>query len=396
MRLLNFLKYLGITILVIIGIFALWFRFYLSEFEEFKNATPFEHRTYISTDGPYCIFEKDSVRLIQVVENSGEFEVQDNKLANNEFTDSLQVASFSYDLPSQVQFEVKLMDTIEIPQSKYELEGDVFSVSDIEGNFYAFYKLLRAAKVIDQNCNWTFGHNNLVLIGDFVDRGLNVTQCLWLIYKLEQQAQEFGGSVHFIMGNHETMNLKGSIANVRSKYTRLAKSLDLDYSNDLIGENSELGRWLRSKNVMEIINDNLFVHGGVSPKLISTNLTLDRINQIARKYYAQPDTIIQTDSLAKIIYSTYEGPLWYRENTRKVSDNILNEMTELVNHYQVKSLIIGHSTKRDIKAQHNRMLYNIDVHFPHADTDSIRGKGLLISKEGIFKLNDLGDRYKLE
>ena len=42
-------------------------------------------------------------------------------------------------------------------------------------------------------------------------------------------------------------------------------------------------------NVMEIINDNLFVHAGVSPKLISTNLTLDRINQIARKYYAQPD-----------------------------------------------------------------------------------------------------------
>jgi hypothetical protein len=48
-------------------------------------------------------------------------------------------------------------------------------LSDIEGNFGAFRKLLQANHVIDDNFNWTFEKNHLVLIGDFVDRGTMVT-----------------------------------------------------------------------------------------------------------------------------------------------------------------------------------------------------------------------------
>jgi hypothetical protein len=33
------------------------------------------------------------------------------------------------------------------------------------------------------------------LNGDFVDRGENVTQVLWLIYKIENQAQKQGGKL---------------------------------------------------------------------------------------------------------------------------------------------------------------------------------------------------------
>ena len=61
-------------------------------------------------------------------------------------------------------------------------------LSDIEGNFQAFRDFLINAKVIDTGLNWTFGDKHLVLVGDFVDRGASVTQVLWLIHKLEQQA----------------------------------------------------------------------------------------------------------------------------------------------------------------------------------------------------------------
>jgi len=50
----------------------------------------------------------------------------------------------------------------------------------------------------------------LVLVGDCVDRGQEVTQVLWLIYKLEIAAKNKGGSVHFVLGNHEIMNFQGN------------------------------------------------------------------------------------------------------------------------------------------------------------------------------------------
>ncbi len=45
--------------------------------------------------------------------------------------------------------------------------------------------------------------------GDMFDRGDQVTECLWLVYALEETAKAAGGYVHFILGNHELMNLQG-------------------------------------------------------------------------------------------------------------------------------------------------------------------------------------------
>ena len=37
-------------------------------------------------------------------------------------------------------------------------------ISDIEGNFEAFRKLLQGNGVIDENFNWTYGKDHLVLV----------------------------------------------------------------------------------------------------------------------------------------------------------------------------------------------------------------------------------------
>ena len=81
---------------------------------------------------------------------------------------------------------------------------------NIEGNYYSFVNLLIGNKITDNNLNWIYGTGQLVLNGDMVDRGEYVTQVLWLIYKLEQEASAAGGHVHFILGNHEAMNLEGN------------------------------------------------------------------------------------------------------------------------------------------------------------------------------------------
>ncbi len=73
----------------------------------------------------------------------------------------------------------------------------------MEGNYGAFKSLLQANGVIDAQMKWQYGDNHIVLVGDMVDRGDELLQVLWLIYKLEQEVKEAGGRVHFIIGYHE-------------------------------------------------------------------------------------------------------------------------------------------------------------------------------------------------
>ncbi|PLX19081.1 MAG: hypothetical protein C0599_11350 [Salinivirgaceae bacterium] len=384
-------KYFGLGTLTFITLFLIWYKFLFNEYDEFKNSTFFENRKHISTDGPYILYEQDSVRAIQVVEKSGDYIILDERFAKQDPTTNFTINSFSYNNPSEISFKVELMDSLFIPQAIYSKPDRIFAASDIEGNLYAFHKLLKANQIIDQKSNWTFGNGHLVLVGDFVDRGLNVTQCLWLIYKLEKQAKEQGGFVHFILGNHEILNLKGKNHHVRSKYTKLADKLGLDYTSDFYGDKSELGKWLRTKNTIEKIGDILFVHGGISQNLINLNLSIDEINQIVRNNIGLSN---YSDSTSIVVHGI-NGPLIDRgfgHYQNAETHNIINNVKQ---YFNVSTIIIGHSSVDDITQAYDNSLINIDVHFPHKDSDTIRGKGLLVEFDNRFKIDDLGNKVKI-
>lgn len=91
----------------------------------------------------------------------------------------------------------------------------------------------------------------------------------------------------FILGNHEIMNLQGSTQYVRKKYFENAKLIQEDYNN-WYDHNSELGRWLRSKNAIEKIGDYVFCHGGVSMEVVQTNLELSDIDRLVRQNIGKP------------------------------------------------------------------------------------------------------------
>jgi hypothetical protein len=63
--------------------------------------------------------------------------------------------------------------------------------------------------------------------------------------------------------------------------------------------------------------------------------------------------------------------------------------------YNVSTIIIGHSTVSDIYQQYENSLINIDVHFPHNDSDTKRGKALLIESGNRYKVDDFGIKTKI-
>lgn len=85
-------------------------------------------------------------------------------------------------------------------------------MSDPHGRLDCVISLLQGNGVIDKNYNWSFGSNHLMVIGDIFDRGKDVPQIFWLFYKLEDEAAKAGGTVSFLLGNHEPLVLANDIA----------------------------------------------------------------------------------------------------------------------------------------------------------------------------------------
>ena len=168
-----------------------------------------------SKDGVYVLDQGDQYELLKVHKVDQQYKLQKEMVDRDSIIRiNIEVANSDHD-----QFIVDYhSDKIGQYVDEYTTESPIIALSDIEGNFNAFSSFLMANKVINKNFDWIFGNGHLVLLGDFMDRGTNVTQCLWLIYKLEQQAALQNGKVHFVIGNHEAMNLQGNVKYVAPKY----------------------------------------------------------------------------------------------------------------------------------------------------------------------------------
>jgi hypothetical protein len=126
-----------------------------------------------------------------------------------------------------------------------------------------------------------------VICGDLFDRGKDVTAYLWLLYKLDAQAKAAGRYEHVILGNHDIMNLSGDYRFVDSKYFMAATVMSKNYQ-ELYAANTELSRWLRSKNIVEKVGDMLFINAGISTDVNNLKMSLPDINVICRPFYDRP------------------------------------------------------------------------------------------------------------
>jgi hypothetical protein len=343
-------------------------------------------------DGPYVFFKNDSTLSVNYLKGRKR--------------DGFSVDSFEQPLTSKrlitcyhpldsTHFSFTMNDRIQQPPISYEDNQPVLAISDIEGNYLTFRDFLIKNGVINEQLSWTFGKGHLVLVGDFVDRGYFVTQVLWFIYKLEQDAAEAGGRVHFIIGNHELKTMEGNYMSAAIKYFFAAALLGKQ-QYELYTEESVIGRWLASKNAMEKINGNLFVHGGIHPDIAQSRRSIDNINQIIREsygqtYYPKPDSTFE-----QLVRSTETGPCWYRGYFK--DDLTEEQIDDQLEAFDVNTIVVGHTLNWKVKSLYNEKVIGIDVKHPqdHRKSWPNNGsQGLLIENGQYFRLSDSGERTEL-
>jgi Calcineurin-like phosphoesterase len=254
----------------------------------------------------------------------------------------------------------------------------VVAIGDVHGDYEQFVAALRSAKLIDSQESWSGGKTHLVQTGDVLDRGPDSRKVMDLLMKLEKEARRAGGWVHFLIGNHEAMNIYGDLRYVspgefaafRDSNSEKAREelnkADLEQIKSAsplknvpafdeafrqkwesehplgfaeqrreLGPSGKYGKWIRSHNAVVKINDTLFLHGGIGPKYVDSSVR--QINERVRE---------ELEDFTKLkggIVMDGEGPLWYRGLAQGDETALESEVKAVLENYQAERIVIGHT-----------------------------------------------------
>ncbi len=305
-------------------------------------------------DGPYAFFSKNDQQLeLKWVCNEQLVE------KTQQVTEVIQpVCAYPRDIRVRQHYALE-------PVLRYSADK-VAVISDIHGQYSVMAKLLSANAVVDTHLNWSFGSGHLVVVGDVMDRGDQVTEILWWLYQLEQQAEAAGGRVHLLLGNHETMVLYNDLRYVNKKYQQVAQQLGTDYTG-LYSESSVLGQWLRSRPVLAQVNDMLFVHGGLHPDYLALGMSVAEVNEQFRQSLGIARGKLKEVPVLNFLYGSL-GPLWYRGYFRE--DNAITEplLEQLLTTLHVSRIVVGHTSMEGVFSHFGGRVISVDSNIK-------RGKG---------------------
>lgn len=252
---------------------------------------------------------------------------------------------------------------------------------DLHGEADKFEDMLRATGLVDARGDWAGGQTHLVQMGDVPDRGPDSRAILDHLMRLEPQARRAGGYVHALIGNHEAMNMQGdlrytSAGEFATYATPRAETLRDSYYERLVGylrahppegglpvfddayraqwntthplgwvehrlawaPDGVYGRWIARHDAMIVINDMLFVHGGLGPQFPAAGI--DQINNAVRAALrGHPAAGFEN------ILDHEQGPLWYRGLAVNDEASEAANVDALLARFSAARIIIGH-TKR--------------------------------------------------
>jgi hypothetical protein len=277
-----------------------------------------------------------------------------------------------------------------IPATPAAVEPHVFdnvsrimAVSDIHGEYEHLVDILTKCGIIADDGHWTWGQGHLIIVGDVFDRGDKVTECLWFIHRLERDAKQRGGHVHFTLGNHETMVLTGVARKSRIKH------------EDLYGPDMELGRWLRSKHTVIKINDIIFIHGGIAPWLIDRYPRLADLNEAVRNSIDLSSSQVAFDETLRLLYGG-RGPFWYRGYHYEMEGRYPmvrpDEVDRILSHHGASAIVVGHSEVDSVLGLFDNRVMAIDV--PVEDLGNLQA--LLWEDGRFYRVTGTGELQPIE
>jgi len=135
----------------------------------------------------------------------------------------------------------------------------VYVIGDVHGHLVKLIDLLVGAGLIDESHRWSGGNAHLWFMGDFFDRGPHGIGVVELVMRLQVQADDAGGEVRALLGNHEILFLAAQRFQKMRKFM-LNWQRNGAQNPDMALVTSRQLAWLRNLPAMARVADRLFMH----------------------------------------------------------------------------------------------------------------------------------------
>jgi hypothetical protein len=243
------------------------------------------------------------------------------------------------------------------------------AIGDLHGDLAATRAVLRLAGAVGEKDAWAGGDLVLVQTGDQLDRGDDEPEILDLLDRLAAEAAAAGGAVHVLNGNHEFLNVKGDV-----------RYVTLDGFADFLAEplpglagappatvvaavlarikafkpGGPMALRLAARNVVAVVGDTVFVHGGVLPNVAEYGV--ERLNQESREWLrgersSPPDLLLDRD-----------GPVWSRHYSKDTGEDDCRLLAETLERLGASRMVVGHTVQKDrITSGCDGRVWRIDV-----------------------------------
>jgi hypothetical protein len=321
-----------------------------------------------SSDGPYLTSVDSSHWLARWVDfGDSSPSVREQRLKVGQ---SFEVGAVGQCPAFKVQ--VRKPEALAPDQVSFPAKNPLFIIADTHGEYEILCGFLQKHRVVDASLRWAFGRGHLVILGDIFDRGANQTEILWWLYQLEAQALRAGGGVHVLLGNHESMALRGDLRYLNPKYLQTATALGADNFAHLFSASTVLGQWLRSKPAVLKINGVLCLHGGISRETVDRGFTLTEMNAAVRAVLARTDAPSQELSEREQFVMGRQGPQWYRgyfADEKDFQTATDEDIAVILKAFDVQTIAVGHTIVPSVTPLYNNRVLAVQV-YPHLDEQS--------------------------
>ena len=272
----------------------------------------------------------------------------------------------------------------------------IIAVGDIHGDYDNFVTILQKTGILSEKLHWIAEQTHFVQTGDIMDRGPHAKKAFDLMMRMEKEAQEAGGMVHFLIGNHEEMNITGISLDQPGYVTpeqfisflpdKYIEKKERDFLKDNQGSFSDqneslkqywyylmnndiqskrkyvenfneiYGDWILKHNAVIRINGIIFVHGGISKKFSKWKLT--QINERTKyELYTLQRAYLRnlTPKINLEIVFQPDGPFWYRELARQDEKLFKKEVDLIFENLDARAIVIAHTPRTGIVASAENM-----------------------------------------
>ncbi len=238
----------------------------------------------------------------------------------------------------------------------------IVAIGDLHGDLNAARAALRLAGAIDGRDRWVGGELILVQTGDLLDRGDEDVALVYYLLELEAAAKKQGGRVVLLNGNHELMNAAGDyryvsvggFAACRKLFTPADGVISDDQARtEAFGPGGRLAKRLAGHDTIAIVDDTVFVHGGILPTYVDYGV--ERINRDVGAWLSGAGPVPPW-------LGSRDSPIWYRGYSAAEPAAETCAMLEgVLRRIGVERMVVGHTVQPRITSACDGRIWRIDV-----------------------------------